>query len=292
MRITQSMFVRNTMQRLFKSRETLMNTQDRLATQKKIKLPSDNPVGYSRAQRMREAYRQNEVFLKNIEESEGWLDHTSSLLEQIYQNVVDARIEATKGTDAVATPELMDSLAKQLRGMMDELVATLNTTYLGKNVFGGTITKETTPFEKNDLDVTYQGNDQHIRRRMSRQIVMDINVTGSEIMQTSVFDALKETIVALENHDVDALKGALENLKSSEKNILNVSAVYGSKINNLLLIKERMISTNENFQKFISQEEDAVLEEEMIKLKSEEIAYQAALQSTSQIMGLSLLKYL
>ncbi len=292
MRITQSMFVRNTMQRLFENRRNLMETQDRLATQKKIKQPSDNPVGYSRVQRLHEAYRQNEVFLRNIEESEGWLDNTSSLMQSVYENLVDARIEATRGTDVVATPELRASLAEQLRGMLEEMVSTLNSTYMGKNVFGGTITKQAVPFERNDLDVTYNGNDQYMKRRISKQITMKINVPGSEIMQTGIFDAMKETIEALENDDVDALKAALENLKSAEKKMLNVNTVYGSKIDNLRLIKDRLITTNDNFRKFISQEEDAVLEEEMIKLKSEEIAYQAALQSTSQIMELSLLKYL
>ncbi len=292
MRITQSMFLRNTMQRLFKSRESMLNTQERISTQKKIKQPSDNPVGYSRVQRLREALRQNEVFMKNMEESEGWLENSSNLLEQVYQNLVDARIEATKGTQAVATTELRASLAEELRGMLDEIVTTLNSTYMGKNVFGGTITKSATPFEKNDLDITYHGNDEFIKRRISKQVAIDINVPGSQIMNTGIFDTLRETIIALENDDVDALKAAIENMRQSEKEFLNINTVYGSKINNLQMIKSRLIKTNENFQKFISQEEDAVLEEEVIKLKSEEIAYQAALQSTSQIMELNLMRYL
>jgi len=292
MRITQSMFLRNTMQRLFNSRKILLDTQDRIATQKKIKQPSDNPVGFSRVQRLHESLRQNEVFLKNIEESEGWLENSSNLLEQVYQTIVDARIEATKGTDAVTTTELRASLAEQLRGIMDEIVATLNSTYLGKNVFGGTITKSATPFELNDLDVTYHGDDQFIKRRISKQVNININVTGTQIMDTGIFDSLKETITALENDDVDALKAAIENMRQSEKKFLNINTVYGSKIDNLQLIKNRVTRTNENFQKFISQEEDAVLEEEVIKLKSEEIAYQAALQSTSQIMELNLMNYL
>ena len=292
MRITQSMFLRNTMQRLFKSRETLLKTQERISTQKKIQQPSDNPIGFSRVQRLREASRQNDIFLKNIEESEGWLNNTSSLLEQLYDNLMEARIEATKGTDSVATTELRASLAEQLKGTMQEMVSVLNSTYLGKNVFAGTLTKNVVPFEQNGLDVTYLGNEQSIKRRISKQNNFVINVPGSKIMETGLFEALKQTIEALQNDDVDALTGALENMKAAEKKLLNVNTVYGSKIDNLQLIKNRLSKSNENFKKFISQEEDAVLEEEVIKLKSEEIAYQAALQSTSKIMELSLMKYL
>jgi len=292
MRITQSMFLRNTMQRLFKSRETLLKTQERISTQKKILQPSDNPIGFSRVQRLREASRQNDIFLRNIEESEGWLNNTSSLLEQLYDNLMEARIEATKGTDSVATTELRASLAEQLKGTMQEMVSVLNSTYLGKNVFAGTLTKNVVPFEQNGLDVTYLGNEQSIKRRISKQNNFVINVPGSKIMETGLFEALKQTIEALQNDDVDALTGALENMKAAEKKLLNVNTVYGSKIDNLQLIKNRLIKSNENFKKFISQEEDAVLEEEVIKLKSEEIAYQAALQSTSKIMELSLMKYL
>ncbi len=292
MRITQSMFLRNTLQRLFKSRGVLLKTQERVSTQKKITSPSDNPVGYSRVQRLYEAKRQNKMFLENIDEAEGWLKNTSNLLQEIYDNFVDARIEATKGTEAVATTELRSSLAEELKGKLEEIVSTLNSTYLGKNVFGGTITKNQTPFEQTDLDVTYNGNDKNINRRVAKGMILGINVPGNQIMDTNIFEALKETIEALENDDVDALNEALDTMREAEKKLLNLNTVYGSKINNLQLIKERLINTNENFQKFISQEEDAVLEEELIKMKSEEIAYQAALQSTSQIMDLNLMKYL
>ncbi len=292
MRVTQSMFLRNTLQRLFKSRGVLLKTQERVSTQKKITSPSDNPVGYSRVQRLYEAKRQNKMFLENIDEAEGWLKNTSSLLQEIYDNFIDARIEATKGTEAVATTELRSSLAEELKGKLEEIVSTLNSTYLGKNVFGGTITKNQTPFEQTDLDVTYNGNDKNINRRVAKGMILGINVPGNQIMDTNIFEALKETIEALENDDVDALNEALDTMRDAEKKLLNLNTVYGSKINNLQLIKERLINTNENFQKFISQEEDAVLEEELIKMKSEEIAYQAALQSTSQIMDLNLMKYL
>ncbi len=62
--------------------------------------------------------------------------------------------------------------------------------------------------------------------------------------------------------------------------------------NNLQLIKDRLTTTNENFRKFISQEEDAVLEEELVNLKSQQVAYQATLQSTSEVMNLSILKFM
>ncbi len=292
MRITQSMLVRNTISRLFKSRENLMKTQERISTQKKIQKPSDEPIAFSRTQRLHEAYRQNDVFLGNIEEAQGWMENTSSMLEQLYQYIADARIAATHGTDAVSEDDLKKSLGSQLRGFLDEAVSLLNSSYLGKNVFAGTMTKKETPFVKTDLDVSYNGNDGKIKRRISKNIVLDINVTGKEIVGTNLFGAMKETILALEEGDDDSLKSALDHLKDAEKKLLNLSTRFGSKISNLQLIKDRLISTNDNFRKFISQEEDAVLEEEIISLKSQQIAYQAALQSSSEIMNLSILKYM
>ncbi len=292
MRVTSAMFMRDAIARLFQNRADMMETQERIATQKKIEKPSDNPVGFSRAQRLREAYRQNEVFLKNVDDSQAWMDNTSSLLDQLHQYAMEAVTDATHGLDAVTTDDVRKAIASQLRGILEESVALANSTYMGKNTFGGTETKMSKPFQQNGLDVTYNGNDGKIKRRISKQIVMDINVSGDELMNTNFFAAMKDTIEALESGDQEAINTAVDNLKSAEKSVLKLSTVYGSKINNLQLIKDRLTTTNENFQKFISQEEDAVLEEELVNLKSQQVAYQATLQSTSEVMNLSILKYM
>ncbi len=292
MRITSAMFMRNAVARLFQNRADMMKTQERIATQKKIEKPSDNPVGFSRAERLREAYRQNEVFMKNIDDSEGWMDNTSSLLDQLHQYAMDAVTQASHGLDAVTTDDVRQAIASQLTGILQEAVSVGNSTYMGKNVFAGTETKIEQPFQQNGLDVSYGGNDGKIKRRISKQIVMDLNVSGNEIMDTHFFSAMKETIEALQNGDQDAIQNALDHLKSAEKNVLKLSTVYGSKISNLQLIKDRLITTNENFKKFISQEEDAVLEEELVHLKTQQVAYQATLQTTSEVMNLSILKFM
>ena len=292
MRITSAMFMRNAVARLFQNRADTMQTQERIATQKKIEKPSDNPVGFSRAERLREAYRQNEVFMKNIDDSEGWMDNTSSLLDQLHQYAMDAVTQASHGLDAVTTDDVRQAIASQLTGILQEAVSVGNSTYMGKNVFAGTETKIEQPFQQNGLDVSYGGNDGKIKRRISKQIVMDLNVSGNEIMDTHFFSAMKETIEALQNGDQDAIQNALDHLKSAEKKVLKLSTVYGSKISNLQLIKDRLITTNENFKKFISQEEDAVLEEELVHLKTQQVAYQATLQTTSEVMNLSILKFM
>lgn len=292
MRITSAMFMRDAISRLFQSRADMIETQERISTQKKIEKPSDNPVGFSRAQRLHEALRQNEVFLKNIDDSEGWMDNTSALLDQLHQYAMDAVTQASHGLDAVTTDDVRQAIAAQLSGILQEAVSVGNSTYMGKNVFGGTETKLEEPFKQDGLDVTYEGNDAKIKRRISKQITMDINVSGKELMDTNFYSAMKETIEALQNGDQDAIKNAVDNLKKAEKNVLRLSTVYGSKVNNLQLIKDRLTTSNENFRKFISQEEDAVLEEELVNLKSQQVAYQATLQTTSEVMNLSILKYM
>ncbi len=292
MRITSAMFMRDAVSRLFQNRADMIETQERISTQKKIEKPSDDPVGFSRAQRLHEALRQNEEFLKNIDDSEAWMDNTSALLDQLHQYAMDAVTKATHGLDAVATDDVRQAIASQLSGLLEEAVSVGNSTYMGKNVFAGTDTKLEQPFQKNGLDVTYEGNDAKIKRRISKQIVTDINVSGKELMDTNFFSAMKETIEALQNGNKDDIQTALDHLKAAEKGVLKLSTVYGSKISNLQLIKDRLTTTNENFRKFISQEEDAVLEEELVTLKSQQVAYQATLQTTSEVMNLSILKYL
>ncbi len=292
MRVTQNMILRNTLSRVNDNRDEMNTIQRRIASQKRVQKASDDPISFSRAARFRRSLEQNKQFIKNVEDANAWISTTSISLDQLHEYALQAYDLASRGADGTADAELRAQLADSVRGLLQDSVNLGNSQYLGKSIFAGTLTNEEEPFLLTGDVVTYQGNDEYIERRVTENQVENINTTGQDLLDTELFAGLNALITALDANDVDAINASMEQMGNVKKNLLTLSTTTASRETNLLLVKYRLESTNEDLIAYISDEEDAVLEEEIVKFKSQETAYQAALQSASQIMNMNILNYL
>lgn len=292
MRITQNMILRNTLQRVNDNRDSMNELHQNIATQKRVQKASDDPISFSRASRFRRNLEINKQYLKNTEDAIAWRNTTSIASDQLYEYALQAYDLASQGADGTADAELRMQLAGSVRGLLQDAVSIGNTQYLGKSIFSGTMTNLSEPFVLTGDVVTYTGNDESIQRRTSENQMVDINTTGQEIVDTELFDALTGLITALEANDVTEINNRMSQMATVRKNVLTLTTSVGSQVNNLTLIKTRLEDTNIDLQAYISEEEDTVMEDAIVRLKSEEIAYQAALQSTSEIMQINILNYL
>jgi flagellar hook-associated protein 3 FlgL len=292
MRITQSMITRNTLSNVNLHRSNLVNIQERIATQKKVQKASDDPVSFSRITRFSEAMEQNEQFLKNILFSSTWIDTTTESIDQLRDYAIQAKDIATQGADASSDADVRNNLAQTLRGMYEEALSLVNSKYLDKSLFAGTNTNNNLPFEEQAGAVVYSGNDDPIIRKVSQNTTITINVTGQDIMDTNFFDSILTLITALEADDVPNIQTSIDAMGNAADDLLNLSSNAASITKNLEIIENRLINTNEKLAAYISEEEDVQLEEEFVKYETQQTAYQAALQSATDILRLSIMNFL
>ncbi len=291
MRVTQSMILRSTLQRINDNRDEMNDIQRRIATQKKVEKASDDPVSFSRSARFRKTLRQNTQYLKNVNDANAWTNMSSTGIEQLYEYAMKSVESGMEAVDGKTTGDARDALIESLRGLLQESVSQGNTQYMGKSIYAGTLTNEGEPFLLTGDVVTYQGNDENIERRVSQNQTDQINITGQRILDSGYFDSLTALIGALEIDDLDEARNQIENLRTSGNLLLGMSSSLASTRNSLELIENRLESNNVNLTKYISENEDASLEEEYVKFSAEQIAYQAALQSSSEIMNMSILNF-
>jgi len=292
MRVTQSMILRNTLRRVNYNRDEMNLIQNRISSQKRIEKASDDPLGFNRAARFRSALRRNNQYLKNISDAQAWTNTSSISLNQMHDYAMKSIEYAMQALDGAVDSDMRKTLADSIRGLLQDSVSQANSQYMGKAIFAGTKTSEGRPFLLENDTVTYQGNDESINRRLSKNIVQQINVTGKKIMDTGYFEALSNLISALDNNDQDEISAQIDNLKTAEKNLLTLSASLGSTQSSLELMYNRTTSDSLDLKKYISDEEDANMEEEIVKFKSEQTAYQAALQSANEVMNMNILNYM
>ena len=292
MRITQSMIVRNVLNRLNRSTENLDSLQGSIATGKRVTRASDDPASFSRASRLKEASRQNDQYMKNITNGNMLLDTASDALDPMYSLVLNAKGMATQGADGAMDDRTRQALATQLGGIIEEVTALANSQNVGKNIFAGTQTRDVQPFIVENGTVTYNGNDEQIERQVSNNFNVAVNVTGQQLLDTEIFTQLIDLKTALENNDIPNIQAAIDIMATVGERLLGLTASVSSNRSNMNLIEQRLNSANLNLASFISQEEDADLGEVIVQFESEEFAYRAALQSSAKIMNLNIMNFI
>ena len=165
-----------------------------------------------------------------------------------------------------------------------------NTRFMGKYIFGGTITQDTEPFAYDGTSVTYDGNDGVLTRKVAEDTYQQINTAGSEFL--NVFGAVIALRDALAADDGTAMDVAIAQIDAVSPQLLNTIARAGSMQRRLELTRGNLEMANVNLQSYISQAEDVDLAEAILQFNAQELGYRAALESSARIMNISILNYL
>jgi len=135
---------------------------------------------------------------------------------------------------------------------------------------------------------------------------IQVNVMGYDFITPDLVRNLEELITATNNIQYDGtltdklnqdllgkkFGAMISHMDKSIQNNLNINAKLGGKINRLELTLDRLSEDNLNFNSLLSDNEDVDMAEVLIKFKSQEVVYQAALMSSSKIIQPTLLDFL
>ena len=292
MRITQSMITRNLLSYINNARQSMSTNQSAIASGKELTSSSDDPVKFSMVTRFKEAQKRNEQYLNNILNAQGWIESTTAIIEDLYEYSLNAKDIAQQAADSSQNADNRATLAQKVNTMIQEMVGLANTQYLGKYIFAGTQTQEEVPFSYDGNAVTYNGNSDYIKRRAAENFDVTINIPGSELTNTNLFENLITLRNALLNNDQTAISQSIDELEKSANNIMSINSQLGSLKNQFELTKNRLEASNTKLNSFISNLEDVDLAKAITQYNSEEIIYKAALQTISDTFNLSLLNFL
>lgn len=135
---------------------------------------------------------------------------------------------------------------------------------------------------------------------------IQVNVMGYDFITVDLIRDLEELEAATNNITGD---GSLEDnlnqdllgkkyaamitkIDAHMQNNLNLQAKLGGKVNRLELTLDRLSEDNLNFTALLSENEDVDMAEVLVKFKSQEVVYQAALASSAKIIQPTLLDFL
>lgn len=299
MRVTNRGTVNTYMSGMQKNLNELQKLNNQMNTQKQINKVSDDPYNAVKVMNMKTEIEDLERFNYNCDEITGWLDVTDDSLDRIGNVVKDIKTLLTSINDTYTQNEV-NSVKKDVVEKIKELGESLNASYAGKYVFGGsTMDKKPINIIENadgtvKLEVNPDINGDNLYAEISNGMTMDYNLTVSEVLGTNGLDIINDVMNVLNQDpfDVKDIINVKEKLDEFQDNILDCRATIGSKTNSVESIKNNNEVNIETATEVLSKIQDCDFAEKYVELVSAQLAYNASIQVGSKLFQSTILDFI
>ena len=271
--------------------------QNQIATGQRIANPSDDPAAIARVLRLQGEKREIQQFARNNDRAMNVSQSSFSAIEQLKRLSDRGGEIAVLGTGVTAVAAF-SAYAAETDQMIEQAVQTANTKYAGEHLFGGT--KSDVPPFTATRDVTgkitsiaYTGAASGAEIRISEGAKLSPFTSGTENQKLADFMnglvGLRDALSSGSSATVVATRAGLD---SSENDFLVTMSGIGAKQTRLESDRAQNEARFNELEKLTASDTDADLPTTVVKLTQAQTAYQAALQSGSKILSMSLLDYI
>ena len=322
-RVTTSQLWTSSATNVQASKARLSQLSDQASTGLLVTKPSDDPAASAAILKVLSQQSANTQYKTNIDDGIGWLssaDSTMTTAENLTRQAKDLVIQAANSGTSSATSR--QALATQLEGVRDDLLGAANTQYNGRSIFAGT-SDSPTAF---DAAYAYQGPERttanpdgtttttavgSVQRRIGSGPgdVVTVSADGRAAFGTgddSVFAQISAVIAALRDpgYDTDtpdattgvtpkdAITAGIDRLGAALTNISAQHAIVGANYARMTGAKAQNATTATALETQRSGLQDADTTKTLLDLKTQELAYQTALQVTAQVIQPTLMSFL
>lgn len=297
MRVANKTIYDGVINNLGRTSSAMADINEVVSSGKNINDLSDDPVGLVKVLDLRSSLSNLDQMERNIAMGDSWLNSSESALTQVNDILSAAKVlTVAMASDNVGASERANN-ADLVQQYLEEIITLSNSSSGGRYIFGGTNT-DTPPFafDSTGTQVEYAGNDTAFSINIGKDTVIPVGKDGEDIFgenwdDSNIFKTFVDLKTSLETNDFTGIQEAMGKLDEHVKTInANVSDIGGKSIR--LDVKSDIVSDLElSDTERMSEIEDADLAEALVMLKSKELAYTAALQSSSKLMELSLVNY-
>lgn len=324
MRVTNTMLINNMVYNINQNLKTMEKLQYQLATGKKFRVPSDDPIGASKSLKFNTDISKLEQYKRNAEDALSWLDDTEAALGEINEVLKRAYELAVQAANGTYEGDDLTKIKEEIDQLKEHLMQIANTTYAGRHIFSGYKTDQPLLIEK-DGKIVYNDvfvgdlalkEDEVFEYNVGLSEKIDVNIVGIKVFGVGVvgefgdfennfsgrkgdagdsvtlIDVFNKFSQALENSDADELQNAISNLQASMKQISSVRAEVGAKMNRLQLTTKKLDSQINNVKELLSYNEDVDVAEAMMNLSMAQNVYVSSLMTGAKIIQPTLAQFL
>jgi flagellar hook-associated protein 3 FlgL len=291
MRITSSMIFNQVTRSLQRNLKALADPSERLSTGKRINKPSDDPTGMSRAMDYKARIEENNQYMRNTDDAYSFLQYADTVMSSVANSLTRAKELSIQGATETQSAESRASIAEEVAGLRDEMLAAANSKLRDRYIFSG-FKIDTAPF---DASYIYQGDSGEINVMIDRTATAAVNITGSKAFSyggTTFMETLDDLYTGLQSNNTSAIQTTIEGIDNALDQIANVRAELGARVSYLDKQKINLEDRNFAFRSFLSNTEDADITADVSEMARAELALQSLQQAGSKIFSQSLLDFL
>lgn len=291
-RVTQNMLSQRSLAGVQTSLAALSRTTEQLSSGKRLTRPSDAPTDVSSALRLRASLAQTEQYSRNASDGLAWMGLTDTALQSVGDQVRRARELALQGASTgTMSAAAREALAVEVDQIRAGVVSTANTTYLGRPVFGGV----TAGGQAYDAAGTYVGVDAPVDRAVADGVTVRADTSGPAVFGpagSSLFDDLTAVAAALRTGDSATIRDGLAKLEVAAGRVTSAQADLGTRTNRIERARAAADDAVVTMTGTLGGLENVDPTETAMQLKTQEVAYQAALAATARVVQPSLVDFL
>jgi flagellar hook-associated protein 3 FlgL len=301
-RITTGMVQRNVLSDLNRVTARLTQTQSKIASNKELSRPSDDPFNASRALALRESLEGTKQYQRNVQDAQGWQEASEQSFSQMTELVQQARELLVQGGTGSVDAVSRNAIASDIDQVIAGLKESANATYNGRYVFSGTKSNQP-PYALPEPAVSpdaFQGSPAQVARQIGPGVTIDVSVSAADILGSGqgapdpgLLGTLRDIADHLRAGDDVSLRGTdLTRLDDDLDALLGVRALNGSRQHRLDSALNRLAEVEESTLTQLSTTEDVDIAKALIDFNSQQAAYQAALKAGANIVQVSLMDFL
>ncbi|MBL0714170.1 MAG: flagellar hook-associated protein FlgL [Desulfosarcina sp.] len=288
MRITNKMMTTTIKRNVFRQSEQLLRSQEILSSGKRINRPSDDPVGIGKVLDYRKSLASFEQFDRNIQQAKNRIEFMEMTLEGVEALIVDAKNWAVNQAGSATADR--EAAISSVRNIRDQILQLANSKMGGNYIFSGFQTN-TPAF---DPSGTYNGDNGYFSVLTGDNAEMQIEADGGRVLQGTegVFDALDQLLTGLQTDDTVLIDAQIDRFLGAQDKVQSVRAENGAYYQQLELSENQMAKMKMTVEELLDSTEKASVEEAIINLKNQELAYEITLNTSARIIQPTLMNFL
>ncbi len=317
MRVTNTSVVRNHMYDTQQNLTRMNKLNEQISSGKVINRVSDDPHKAVRIMNLNNEIKYTEKYNYNIDETVGWMNTTDGSLDKFGGLLGDIKDGILKVGNGTYSKEEMKALNAEMNEKIKEIASTLNTTYGGKYMFGGTNVDEppVKMIENADgtitLEINPNSNTGDLKADISDGINIDYNVSVGELFNgtddagnavnfldeinkiSELMNKIANGTEAESNQVKEELLGdTKKNLDGLFNHALDERTSLGVRVSTAEKVRELNEENILNMKGVLSLDQDVDQVEKFIELKSAEMVYQASIQVGAKLIQPTIMDYL
>lgn len=306
--VTNLTKVNNILYYLDQQSTALAKLTEQASSGNQILVPSDNPSGTVSVMAGNAQGAQLSAYLSNITDVSNTLNSSVSTLSSVVSGLQQAAQIASEGANSTTTSTAYEPLAKQVDGLINQVLGLANTQINGRYLFSGTATS-TKPFTVSSTNaaglpqtIAYGGATDAGQTVVGTGQTVNTTYNGSQVLQSGVGDVfqaltglrdlLRNTTSLSSTQQQLALSQQIGVLNNAQTAVQNTEGKQAADLQNLSALQTQVTNLQTATKQQVSSVQNADMPTVLLHLAAEQNAYQVTLAAAGRIFDQNLLTFL